>query len=112
MTDERAVSACQTKRVLQLGSAGQQVALKLERSANRHGRVAARTTHDHLAFVEATHDRIVRANVYRSIVNQEIIGDRVEPLVGLVIAKTDRLVGNVSTRHYERPIGRFEQQVM
>src|SRR5689334_3425221 len=92
MTDERAVSACKTKRVLQLSSTRQQVALKLERRANRRGRITARSTHHHLALVKAAHNRIVRANVYRSIVNQKVIGDRVEAIVGFVIAKTDRLV--------------------
>src|SRR6185503_7933332 len=102
MTHNSAVTPCQAERILQLGATGENAALEFEHRTNRRRRETTRTTQHHLTLVKAANDGIISANVYRSIVNEKIVGDAVQAFIRLVIAKTDRLIGDVPARHNKR----------
>src|SRR5436853_2939919 len=75
MTDEGIVFPSQAERVLQLCAAGENLLRGSKGAANRRGRITARASQDHGAFLKHARDGIVRSHVYAPVVQQERIGD-------------------------------------
>ena len=96
--EERLAAAGDAERALQLGAGGDERDGRGDRERQRLRRVAARAAQDGAA----ADDRVLAAAVDRPVVGEERVGDRAEPVAGLVVVERDRLVAEVAARHDER----------
>ena len=98
--DPGAVALRDAEGALELGAASEQRPARGDRHRDRLGHVAARAPQGQRpgadSRVQRAQDRIVGAGLDRAIVDEEGVGDPVEPLQRVRVAVGDRLVGDVA----------------
>ncbi len=90
----------QAERVLQFAAAGQNFGQR-HRELDGLGRVAARPAHRIFAAFEDLDDRIVHARLDLAIVQQEIIGERVQPRPRVLVAADDGFFAHIAAGHHQ-----------
>ena len=116
VTDPGSASASETERVLELGAATENRAGGLERQGDARGRETSRAADQNRCLahrrVDGADDRVVAADVDRTVVEEERVGDRREPLERVGILVGDRLVGAVAGGHHQHVPGGPREQVV
>ena len=77
----------------------------------RSGHVPARAPHEQRPPARHhSRNRVVGAGLDRAVVDEQQVGDRAQPLHGVLVAVGDRLVGHVAAGHHERAGAEVAQQ--
>jgi hypothetical protein len=74
--------------------------------------VAAGTAEDQFAAQHHAGNRVIHVPDYRTIVDEEKIGDAAEAFEGFVLVRANGLVVQVATRGHDREVEGREKQVM
>ena len=99
-------------RALQLGSEGEDRSAGLEGKRQGFGRVAARAAQHLESTSRDPSDRVVAADVDRTVVRQQPVDERCEPRRRVVVLVGDGLVAEVAARHDQRTADVREQQMV
>ncbi len=102
----------QRECVLEVRTDGEERLRTRQRQPQRQRRIPARAAQEHAGFVDDANHGVVVAGHDVAIVQQELVGDRCEASLCVLIADRDRLVCSVPARHDERTPYQIAQQMV
>src|SRR5579884_772331 len=100
LAEKGLAAACEADSVLQFTADRENPGNFLVQE-NRHGNVAARTTHLAQAAVAGAHHGIIFANEDVAVVDEKKIGDAVQAADGFLIVDGNGFFAEIGARHYE-----------
>src|SRR5262245_12950486 len=112
LADEDVATTNQTNNALEVAAAGQDRQDRFMGKGDRQWYVAPRTAQEERDPVDASGDRVVTADLNRTIVSQKEIRNAAQSVHGIAILEGDWLVPAIPTRHDQREVDASEEQML